>query len=241
MMSLTGRARPSRAAAWTAGLIAMALCGASAQAQRGAGLAAEVARLAAEVDRLESARAIKKLQRAYGYYVDRGLWGEASDLFADDGTIEYGLDGVYVGRARIREYLKRQGGGQEGLSFGQLNEHVQLQPVVTISPDGNHARARWRDLAMLGRYRKEAFWGDGIWENDYVRENGVWKIAAAHLWINFVAPYEGGWARLGPAPADWRSEVSRAFPPDRPPTRRYRPFPEASVAPFHYPHPVTGR
>jgi hypothetical protein len=75
---------------------------------------AEAAELTARVEVLEGTRAIKNLQRAFGFYVDRGLWGEAADLFADDGTIEIGIDGVYQGRERIEEYLRRLHGGQEG-------------------------------------------------------------------------------------------------------------------------------
>ena len=198
---------------------------------------AGIARLDAEVDRLEGARAVRKLQRAYGYYVDRGLWDEAADLFADDATLEMGADGIYVGKARIREYLQRQGGGQAGLVFGQLNEHLQLQPEVDVAPDGLSAKGRWRDMAMLGHFGKDAFWGDGIEENAYVNEGGVWKIKALHLYVNFVAPLQGGWPRMTPAPADWRTDTAKAFPPDRPPTETYRPFPETQVPPFHYVNP----
>jgi hypothetical protein len=75
----------------------------------------EIDALTVRVAKLEGVRSIKNLQRAFGYYVDRGLWGEAADLFAEDGTIEIGLDGVYQGKARIRVYLKRLHGLQEGL------------------------------------------------------------------------------------------------------------------------------
>ena len=200
-----------------------------------------VARLDLEVDRLEGARAVRKLQRAYGYYVDRGLWDEAADLFADDGTLEMGMDGVYAGKARIREYLQRQGGGKPGLSYGQLNEHLQLQPVVDVAPDGLSAKGRWRDMAMLGHFHEDAAWGDAIDENTYVKDGGVWKIKSLHQYVNFVAPLQGGWAQMKPAPADWRSDTAKAFPPDRPPTETYRPFPDTQVPPFHYKNPVSGR
>jgi len=213
----------------------------AASGGRVAAINAEIDRLSAEVDKLEGARAVRKLQRAFGYYVDRGLWGEAADLFADDGAIEIGMDGVYVGKDRIREYLTRQGGGREGLAYGQLNEHLQLQPKVDVSDDGLSAKGRWRELAMLGHFGKDAYWGDGIEENTYVKDGGVWKIKSLRLYVNFIAPYEGGWARMKPAPADWRSDVAKAFPPDRPPTASYRPFPEPFVPPFHYKNPVTGR
>jgi hypothetical protein len=202
----------------------------------GSALDREVAKLASEVERLESTRAIKHLQRAYGYYLDRALWDEIEALFVADGTLELGADGVYAGPKRIREYLQKLGDGQVGIRWGRLNEHYQLQPVVHVSADGQSAKARWRDFALMGEYQKWASWGEGVYENEYVKRNGVWMIKSIHLYTSFVAPYEKGWARLTPT-EDWRSEVSKSFAPDRPPTRRYAPFPAAFVAPFHYDNP----
>lgn len=221
-----------------AGLAALLLTPAALPAQN---IEAELAALTARVEKLEAARAVKKLQRAFGYYVDRGLWGEAADLFASDGSIEIGLDGVYVGRERIREYLKRLHGNREGLVYGQLNEWITLQPAVFVSADGRTATARWRDQGMLGQYKQHAEWRDGIYENVYVKEDGVWKIRSLHLFVNFVVPYEKGWARLKPGEGLAPSETSKQFPPDRPSTVSYRPFPEVQVPPFQAPNPVTGK
>jgi hypothetical protein len=202
---------------------------------------AQIEQLTERVERLEGTRAVRKLQRAFGFYVDRGLWAEAADLFADDGTIEIGVDGVYVGRDRIREYLKRLHGGQEGLIYGQLNEWVTLQPAISVAPDGTTATARWRDHGMLGQYKSHAEWRDGIYENTYVREGGVWKIRSLHLYVNFVAPYERGWARLRGGEGLVRSEASISFPPDRESTRSHAPFPAVNGPDFQARHPVTGR
>jgi hypothetical protein len=202
---------------------------------------AQIEQLTQRVERLEGTRAVRKLQRAFGFYVDRGLWGEAADLFTDDGTIEIGIDGVYVGKDRIREYLRRLHGGQEGLIYGQLNEWVTLQPAIAVATDGMSATARWRDLGMLGQYKQHAEWRDGIYENTYVREDGVWKIKSLHLYVNFVAPYERGWARLREDEGLVQSEASKAFPPDRQPTESYQPFPAVQVPDFQARHPVTGR
>ena len=201
----------------------------------------DVAALTKRVEKLEATRAVKKLQRAFGFYVDRGLWGDAADLFTDQGSIEIGVDGVYVGKDRIREYLKRLHGGQEGLIYGQLNEWITLQPAVFVSEDGQSATARWRDQGMLGQYKQHAEWRDGVYENRYVKENGVWKIDSLHLYVNFVAPYEKGWARLKPGEGLVRSQASIDFPPDRGPSVDYRPFPEVQVPPFQVMHPVTGQ
>jgi SnoaL-like domain len=220
-------------------LLVCALAQSAAYAQKSAD--SEIAALTARVEKLEGTRAVKKLQMAFGYYVDRGLWGEAADLFADDGSVEIGLDGVYVGKARIREYLMRLGGGQEGLIYGELNEWMQFQPAVFISRDGRSATARWRDHGMLGQYKKHAEWRDGIYENTYVKDHGIWKIKSLHLFVNFVAPYEKGWARLKPGEGLVQSAASKSFPPDRGPTVTYKPFPETNVPPFQAPNPVTGK
>jgi hypothetical protein len=143
----------------------------------------EMTMLQSKLDRVEQRatrvadiNAVKKLQRAYGYYIDKGLWDQAADLFAKDGTIEVGLDGVYVGKKRVRAYLRAMGDGKEGLAEGRLNEHIQLMPFITVAPDGKTAKGRWRGLLLLGKLGKYAWWGEGPYENDYVKENGVWKI-----------------------------------------------------------------
>ena len=114
-------------AAIALGVLLAPLLALPAPAMAQGSLDAQVDALTTRVEHLEATRSVKKLQRAFGFYVDRGLWQDAADLFADDGTIEIGVDGVYAGKDRIREYLMRLHGGQEGLIYGQLNEWVTLQ------------------------------------------------------------------------------------------------------------------
>jgi hypothetical protein len=168
-------------------------------------LQARVEALSAEAQRVEDINAITRIQRAYGYYIDKGFWHEAADLFAPDGTLEIGVDGVYVGRERVREAIVAYGGGVEGagpgLPYGRINNHMQLSPVVTIADDGVTAHGRWKEWALLGDYKVEARWGDATVENTYVKIDGVWQIQAMRIYTNFVAPYEGrlGVARSGRA------------------------------------------
>ena len=51
-----------------------------------------------------------------------------------------------------------------------------MQPVVTLDADGQSGKGRWHIMAMLGGYERSASWSGGVYENQYVRENGVWKI-----------------------------------------------------------------
>ena len=213
----------------------------AAQAQSAA-QAREIADLSARVAVLEGTREIRNLQRAFGYFVDRGLWRQAAELFAADGTIEIGLDGIYRGPERIEQYLRLLHGGQEGLIYGQLNEWVTLQPMIAVAADGMSATARWRDLGMLGQYKSHAEWRDGIYENTYVKgADGKWRIASLTLHVNFVADYKQGWARLTEGEGLARSQASIDFPPDAPSSVDDAAFPAINVPPFAIPHPVTGR
>ncbi len=221
--------------------LALALCGtgfAKDDAARLAALRARVKAIAAETTYVESITQIQRLGRAFGYYTDKGYFGEAADLFTDDATFQWGVDGVYKGKARIRELLTRHGGGSlkegPGLPFGRLNLRMQLQPLVSVAADGSSAHARWREWGLLGQYKEWASWGDAIIEDDYVREGGVWKIAARRYYLNFEAPYQGGWASLKPATDHWQSDIAREFPPDAPAPQPYAPFPSVFVPPYHY-------
>ena len=230
-----------------AALLGLAACGDAPGT--GAGEAAPGARGLAELSSglavlehrkslLEDANDIKRLQRAYGYYVDEALWDEVANLFAEQGSIEIGLDGVYVGKERVREYLYALGGGKAGLAEGELNEHMQLMPVVTVAPDGMTAKARWRGLIMAGRLGDRAIWGEGPYENEYVKENGVWKIARLHWYQSVVVPYEGGWqVNEDVNGGKW---ASAELAPDEPPSVEYGTWPATHLPPFHFPNPVMG-
>src|SRR5262245_8296295 len=79
---------------------------------------ARVQSIEARADRTQSIDQLRNLQAAYGYYVDKALWDDVVDLFADNGTMELGLNGVYVGKNSIRKYLYSLTGGKPGLRPG---------------------------------------------------------------------------------------------------------------------------
>ena len=190
--------------------------------------------LAHRAQRLHDEQQIENLQRIYGYYLDRAQWDQLADLFADDGTIEIAQQGVYVGKQRVRAYLGTL--GPAGLEPGWLNDHIQLQPIVTVSSDGLRARIRSREFSMTGRVGGKGQWSEGIYENQFVKEGGAWKFVAVRFYPTFITDYDQGWARdAQPAPGPVAS-----LSPDRPPTERYEIFPKAHIPAFHYDNPVTG-
>lgn len=194
-----------------------------------------IADLAARATRLRDVQQVENLQRIYGYYVDRAMWDQVVDLFASDGTMEIGQQGVYVGKSSIRAFLGLTS-GRQGLATGEMNDHLQLQTLVDVAPDGVHAYARSRELAMTGTYQHTGTWTEGVYENTYVKERGVWRIQALHFYPTVITDYEQGWA-LDAQPAQGPSTL---LPPDKPPTEHYAIYPKFYVPPYHYRNPVTG-
>jgi len=159
-------------------------------------LAERIARLEQDLSRAESVRAVKRTQIAYAHYAEFGLWNEMADLFADKGELVIGKDKV-SGRAAILAYLTRNfGHGRLGLAPGAVGTRMQLTPVINLSPDGRTAQGRWHEVSMLGQLGEWANWEGGISENDYVLEDGRWKIARLHLYPMYAGTYEKGWYNL---------------------------------------------
>ena len=190
----------------------------------GAALQERTALLDARVRGAEAIRAIKRLQYAYGHYAEFGLWNDLADLFADKGVGHYPAGNL--GKEEIRKlFLQDVGKGRLGLDQGRLYPHIMFQPVVTLAPDGKKANGRFRVLALLGGYGEQAIWAGGIYENEYILENGVWKFTSMVLDYIWTADYKGGWAHIDP---NAKGVVAA-------------PFPKIIDEPFHYKNPITGR
>ncbi|MGC4028233.1 MAG: nuclear transport factor 2 family protein [Steroidobacteraceae bacterium] len=238
-----------------------------------ASLEARIAELEKKVVLVQDVQDIYNLQNAYGYYLDRSLFDDVSDLFADDAVVEINARGVYKGK-NVRNLFKgAMGEGENGLRFGRVNTHMQLQGVVHVDPDGKNAKGRWRSFAMLGsagRNGKPGFgmWSEGVYEITYRKYNGRWMFQTMRWDPMLNAEFHQGWDRpltaqeeslvpgatpvaaaapagspgaAGQASVVQGANLNQRFPPDAPPTRRIKPFPEIEVLPFHYPNPVTGK
>jgi hypothetical protein len=198
-------------------------------------LEAKLAALQLEVELIEARKEIERLQQRWSHYASEGLAAEAAALFSDSPTasIEFAQQGVYLGRQRIAAFLAIA----VRTAPGELREMPVLQPVVHVAADGRTARGRWRSLVLAGQHGQDGRWEEGPYENEYVKENGVWKIYRMHWYTTFSGSYDKGWHReaypiAGPL---------RELPPDQPPTEVYQAFPSFHLAPYHYAHPVTGK
>lgn len=220
----------------------------AADAARIEALTARLDALETEIELAEDTAAIKRLMRTYGYYLDRGLWEDLTDLFTEDGWGSYPA-GVFIGRDSLHpHFLHNNGRGYLGFEEGRLGNHIVMQPVITVDPGGETAQGRWRVLAQLGQYGQSANWAGGVYEIDYRKEDGVWKISALEYFNQFGGPYADGWKGAAPGENPPPSAGAARFanlphPPDEPSRAAECPsFPTgACIPPFHYDNPVSRR
>ncbi len=162
---------------------------------------------------------IEKLQRAYGYYVDTGMWEDVSELFTENAVANYPA-GVFVGQTSIREHLYMNVGGGKvgdiGLGNGRLYDHMNIQPVVHNRCRRPHGQGSLACLPPCSAAPAAQPPGPRVCMRcNTPKKNGVWKISKLDYYSGFGAPYKSGWA----APA----AASSAPPPRRelaPPGRR---------------------
>jgi SnoaL-like domain len=208
------------------------------------------------LSRLEDLNAVRTLQFKYGYYMDKGLYQEVVDLFSLQGAVHF-MGGIFRGRTGLeRLYLERFRrnftAGHNGPVHGLLLDHLQLQDIVDVNPEGTHAKGRFRALLQGGSHDTKQeinprlprqWWEAGVYENDYLKEDGVWKIEVLNYNLTWQADFETGWAHSKPYTGRF---FDKAFPedplgPDELSAAVPAFWPETPLVPFHYPHPVTGK
>jgi hypothetical protein len=205
---------------------------------------------------LEDIEAIKRLQKAYNYYVEHMLGDAIIDCFSDSKEVVLDwLEGKWLGKEGVKKYFGRIASGEDPTGFSH-----QLMPtggIITLSPDGKTARGRWYAFGgiftSIEGKAKGGSLTSGIYEMGYIKEKGIWKI----LSIKWVIPYgvriQEGWAMpediggrfvRGEAGAPQR-EGARPQPPmpvpDIPVDKNDLRYVSGYIFPFHFKHPVTGK
>jgi hypothetical protein len=200
----------------------------------------EIKSLKNHMQRLEDIEAIKRLQCAYGYYLEHWMGDEIIDCFAKNNPEVSGtfVEGTYKGPGGIRRYF----GGMKEVPPEFLHMVMQVSPVITVAEDGRTAQGRWYGYG--GILSRASFPLDPaimavIYEMDYIKEDGVWKILKLRLNMHYA--YTSG--RTPPQPPPDSKEGPRERPklsPDE--WAEYdTQYPSGYIYPFHYVHPVTGK
>jgi hypothetical protein len=199
----------------------------------------EIKVLKDRIRNLEDIEAIKKLQRAYGYYLEHWMGEDLIDLFADgpDSALEIAA-GKFVGKESIRHFFHH--GKEIEIPHAPnpkfLHQVMQLCGVVHVDPEGKTAKGRWYGFGAHYGFEKggPAGWMNGVYEVDYIKQNDMWKMKKVRWMMTFRAPWTDGFTDT-PSPYNQTKELKATSAPDN------TLFPSGFVAPFHFSNPVSGR
>src|SRR5476649_1960107 len=109
-----------------------------------AALEARIAKLEHELAIQQDIHQIRRIQYTYGYFIDKSMYNEVVDLFADDGDVWF-LGGIYRGKSGVRRlyidrFQKHFTQGHNGPRYGWLLDNPQHQMVIDVAADRNSAK-----------------------------------------------------------------------------------------------------
>jgi hypothetical protein len=209
-------------------------------------LEAKVKALENQLRTLQDIEEIKKLQSAYGYYLEHWMAKEVIDCFADgpDTVLQLWV-GTFQGKEGVRRYFSTFFGNPEEISPEFMHQVMQLSPIIDVDPDGKTAKGRWYgwgSVAVPSGGGVTQSYMSGIYEMDYVKVDGKWRIKTLRFSRNFIATPAGGWVKPERLAAV-NTSPKAARQPTKPDIQRpFEPgYPSGYIFPFHYNHPVTGK
>jgi SnoaL-like domain len=198
--------------------------------------------LESKVRILEDIEAIKRLQRAFGFYLEHWMYEEILDCFSDSPEVMLNiLVGVYLGKEGVRRYVT--GEKERSLNPELLHQVMQLSGIVDIDPDGKTAAGRWYGFGLVAipsgaGVIQRLF--NGIYTCRYIKEGGRWKILKITWNPTYSCSPTEGWVKPERVAAAAGARMSPPPNPDRP-RKLDTLYPSGYITPFHYRHPVTGK
>jgi len=206
---------------------------------------------------LEDIEAIKRLQKAYNYYVEHMLGDAIIDCFSDSKDVVLNwLEGQWLGKDGVRRYFARLGSGEGPAGFS--HQLIPSSGLITVDPDGKKAKGRWYVIGGIFSSDKGELKGggsitSGIYEMGYIKEDGIWKILSIYWVIPWGVRIPEGWTMpenigsmfvkgRGVAPQNEGDGPRAPMPvPDIPVDPEDLRYVSGFIFPFHFKHPVTGK
>nr|WP_166176032.1 nuclear transport factor 2 family protein [Altererythrobacter segetis] len=153
------------------------------------------------VQRMEDESAIRKVLIEYGAFLDAKDYHSYAGLFASQGVWQGGF-GTFTGPAAIEKMLVDNLGAPEPGFVNKANFHLLSNPIIEIDGDRAHVTSKYLFWTKSADNKPTPLLA-GRYVDDFVRENGQWKIAKRATWgaIPFRDPNEPPAAGGGPAAA----------------------------------------
>lgn len=194
-----------------------------------------------EIQALKDTDAIKRLQCAYGYYLERGMAQEVVDLFADHQDVSATfVEGTYLGLEGVSRYFNRMANTPPSF-FHQV---MQISPVITLSADGQTAQGRWYGYGTICSRpvndNIDPIYMSVIYEMDYLKQDGIWKILKLAFQMHYAYQISSSPRPENAPEAAQRPGEGMNLSPDIWAEYDIQ-YPSGYIYPFHFRHPVTGK
>jgi len=147
-----------------------------------------IAALEKHVQQLQDEKAIREVVIRYGEYLDARDYAAYASLFASDGVWTGGF-GSATGPAAIQEMLEKNLGKAEPGFVNKSNFHLMTTVVVDVEGETAKARSRYTFFTASPENRPAVALA-GRYVDEFVRENGTWKIKKRTT--HGVIPYRDG-------------------------------------------------
>lgn len=142
------------------------------------------------VQRLEDVEAIRGLTMQLARHFDDDYDADAIvGLFTDEAFLDLADFGQYHGRDEIHAFYS---GISEQITF---SKHHIATHTIDVDPSGSRATGVFYMLATI-TMGGTAMYLANTWNNRYQKLDGRWLITNFGLEIQFLTPYDSGWAKV---------------------------------------------
>jgi len=134
----------------------------------------ELQELRARVRALEDIEAIRKLKARYWLSIDRKLWDEFGECFTEDAVMDVPPVTHWQGKKEIVQSLSK-------ILASFITVHQGHHSDIELTSDTT-AKGIWAMYDNLqDKHLNTKMEGYGFYEDEYVKENGRWKIKKLKL------------------------------------------------------------
>jgi SnoaL-like domain len=176
------------------------------------------------IQRMEDIDSIKQLQSTYQYWLTTGRFEQiAEHCFPkakgiEDVRVEASDSGVFRGPQGIHDFFVKSLGGLRNLP-GSFIWHMSVNSIIEIARDRQTARAIFISPGVTSTPPAWASFAYGIYYNDYIQEEGEWKMWHVNFNIFFRSPADGTWHKQ---PID--KPLAKSFNGASDPPSNYHPY-----------------
>jgi hypothetical protein len=141
---------------------------------------------------LEDIEEIKKVKAKYCYNVDAFKTDELLELFSESAVLDFRPHfPELVGKKEIYKFYR-----EDLPTMLRMCVHQILNGIVEVN--GDKAKGTWYMWGIATFITPQgdtAAWSQVTYEDEFVKENGQWKISRVRDIQKILSPYEDGWVK----------------------------------------------